>query len=364
MGRDFKKNKVKVDLASYPLYLVQGVPKVGKTTLMYDLAQYVYGDVDKMLLISFKDEEGYNHLDGVLVEQLNYWSKVPKKALKVNPDEISFTNLVDDIIENNHEYGFKMITFDTFDKLVELGIDEVKRLHQEQKGTPCKSLNDALGGYGKGRDKLLELMLEPINKLRKAGIAIFILAHTKYKQKMDDSTGTEYDQLTNSLRHDFYACYSNIAQMIVTIDIERSIVDGKQTGERRMMHFRSNGTVDCGCRFKEVPDKLDLSAENFMLAFETGVKSNMKKDVTDKDIEKIRREEIQEMERVAGIEKEFIVDEKKNGELLKTIQSLFISAEDNKKNKAKALVKEYGLSGFTDTNFPTKHIENILSALQ
>lgn len=364
MARNFKKNKVKVDLASYPLYLIQGVPKVGKTTLMYDIAKYVYGDSDKMLLMSFKDEEGYNHLDGVVVEELNYWSKVPKKALKINPDEISFTELIDDIIENNDEYGFKMIVLDTFDKEVELGIDEVKRLHQEQKGTPCKSLNDALGGYGKGRDKLLELMLEPIRKLRKAGIAVFVLAHTKYKNKMDDATGTEYDQLTNSLRHDFYACYSNIAQMIVTIDIERNISEGKQIGEKRMMHFRSDGTVDCGCRFKEVPYKLELSAENFMLAFETGVKSSMNSNATEKDIESQRKDEIKELERVAEIQKENKVDLVKNEEMLSEIQKLFISAPEDKKATAKELVKKHGLSGFTDTNFPTSNIKEILDALK
>ena len=377
--RNFKRNKVKVDLASYPLYLIQGVPKVGKTSLMYDLAEYVYGTTDAMLLLDFADENGFNHLDDVIVEKINHWESVPKKALKINPDEIALTKLVDDLVKNKDEYGFKMIVFDTFDKEVTVAIEEVARLHFLQNQAYPKSLNDSLGGYGKGRDKVLDLLLDPIKKLRNAGYAIFVLSHTKLKSRDDITLDQKYEVLTTALRDDFYNCYSGIAQMIVTINVERDInAEGRETavadfktkkkkgvvlGEKRMMHFRSDGTVDCGCRFKEVPYKLELSAENFMKAFEQGVKSSMKNKLTDEEIEVRRKEELVSLDENAKLEVENLVDREENKKLLAEISKLFTSATNAKKTKAKKLVKEFGLVGFEDTNFPTKDIQAIYDAL-
>ena len=49
----FKKNKVKVDLCSYPPYMFLAPKKFGKTTFWYNLVRDAWGDDDKGLLISF-----------------------------------------------------------------------------------------------------------------------------------------------------------------------------------------------------------------------------------------------------------------------------------------------------------------------
>lgn len=95
--------------------------------------------------------------------------------------------------------------------------------------------------YGKGRDRLVEIMLKQISRLRNAGYGVFIIAHTKFKEKTDVMTGEKYEQLTNNLRSDIYSSVANITQMIVTATLERQIVEGKQVGEKRYLYFRSNG---------------------------------------------------------------------------------------------------------------------------
>ena len=55
----FKKNNVKINLGSYPHYFIMGLPKVGKTTLMYELAKKEYS-LDEMILISCGNEQSFD----------------------------------------------------------------------------------------------------------------------------------------------------------------------------------------------------------------------------------------------------------------------------------------------------------------
>ena len=285
----FKKNKVKVDLRSYPPYLIMGERKVGKTSLVYELAKLNYS-LDEMLLISMGDEKGFHSLDGIQYEECFKWNKIARNE----NDDRGFVQIVKDLVENNKEYGFKMVVIDTLDTLIDVGIEEVLYQHKAEKGTVCKSLNDAFGGYNRGRDRLVDMLKKQINLLDGLGVAVFILAHTKNKDKTDPLTGEKYEMLTNNLRGDFYSPIADSCQMIVNIAIERQIEEGIQVGEKRMMYFRNNGLVDAGCRFNDVPDKLELSAENFMKAFEQGVKSSMN---SNSNIEQAKKEEEQAIER-------------------------------------------------------------------
>ena len=56
----FKRNKVKVDLCSYPPFMLLAPKKFGKTTFWYNLVRDAWGSDDKGLLISFGNEEGYH----------------------------------------------------------------------------------------------------------------------------------------------------------------------------------------------------------------------------------------------------------------------------------------------------------------
>ena len=355
----FKLNVPKVDLCSYPPYVVMGEPKSGKSTLARDLVIYNYGDESKGVLISFADEEGYLALDKLQFEKVVDWNaKEDESGLR------GFCQVVDDLVENKEKYGIKMVTLDTYDKMVEVAINEVLKQSKRETGKPCKSINEAYGGFGRGRAKLTELLLEQIGRLRTAGYAVFLMAHTKWKEKTDALTGEKYEQLTNNLNSDYYGVISHIAQMIVNITIEREVIDGKQVGEKRLMYFRSNGIIDAGGRFTNLPECLPLSAENFMTAFEIGVKGSFLTQKTEKDLEELRKKEQEETKKVAeeSLKKEIELKTKfSNDELCNVIKDKFPKANADVQSSVKQVMAQYEISNFKDpSSLSTEGLEKIV----
>lgn len=355
-----KRNVVKMDFCSYPPIVILGEPKVGKSTLFRDLVLETYdGDETKGLLISLGDEEGYLALDKLQYEVAETWSK--KEDANGNR---GFVQIVDDVVKNNKEYGIKMVALDTYDKLVEIATAEVLKQHLIEKGQPCKSLNDAFGGFNRGKDRLVDMILEQIAKLRKAGIAVFIPAHTKFKEKTDVLTGEKYEVLTNNLRADIYSAVANIAQVIANIHVHRVIEEGKQIGEKRLIHFRSNGVVDCGSRFNDMPEMVELSARNFIDAFEYGVKSSMLTPKTDKEIEDMKKKEVESLNNIV-VEEKSEIDLEMNLSLKETIQTKFPNGAPEQKAKVKEIMKDNNIKDFKDVSeVKTEALEQIVSALQ
>lgn len=303
-----KRNKVKVDLGSYPHYILMGEPKVGKTYTMYELAKQEYS-LDEMLLISCGSEQGFKSLSDIQYEEVLKFNKKED-----NNGDRGFVQVVDDLVKNYKELGIKMVVIDTLDTLFDIATEQVMKESLQQTGKPSKSLNDCFGGFQRGRDRLLELVTTEISKLDRLPIAVFILGHTKYKSKKDTLTLDEYEQLTTNLRFDFYSPISNSAQMIVNLATERIIEDGIQVDAKRYMYFTSNGKVDCGSRFEGLPEKLELSAENFMKAFKLGVENSLKKSNVKKDVEEMRNEEIKEQETEAEKVQQEVEEEQKEDE--------------------------------------------------
>lgn len=367
----WKTNVIKADLRSYPPYIIMGLHKIGKTTLFRDLVLHNFGDETKGILISFKDEEGYLALDKLQVEVAKEWDAFEDTDTKLR----GFIQIVDDLVENKSKYGIEMIGLDTFDKMVEVATEEVFKEHRRLKGAYPKSLNDALSGYGAGGRRLSELMQTQVSRLREAGYAVFILAHTKIKEKTDPVTGEAYDQITNNLQSNYYNTFANIAQMIVNIVVERDIKDGRQIGERRMMHFRDNGLVDAGSRFKDMPEKLELSAKNFMLAFEEGVKNSKSGDtpLTDKEVSKNKATEQKERDKLSKIvqEKEVAI-KKSETELeqktviinkIKAVGMTNLTGEQGE--KIKAYTSAHKITKITDPdNISLEDLEAISSIMQ
>lgn len=354
-----KRNVVKVDLRSYPHYFIMGIPKIGKTTLTYELAKQEYS-LDEMVLISCGNEQGFSALDGLQYEEVLKFNK--KEDAEGNR---GFVQVVNDIVKNYKELGLKMVVIDTLDTLYDIATEEVMKEHLIQTGKPCKSINDCFGGYMRGRDRLIELVSNEIHKLDRLPIAVFILGHTKFKSKKDALTGEEYEQLTNNLRSDFFAPISNSAQMIVNITVERDIQDGVQVGESRYMYFKNNGLIDCGGRFNGLPEKLPLSAENFMEAFKIGVQNSLND--KDKDrIKEMQESELKEAEKIADIFTQNIEVEEK--EELKTnskdLREKIKNLAKTKDQKTKLLnkMKEFGKCKITELTI--EELEKTIKELQ
>lgn len=284
MARQFKLNKVSLDLEHYYHY-IRGVEKSGKTTLFRDLILDLYGDATKGLLLGIGKEVGYKALDNIQPEQISTWGE--------------FVELIDDLEEDarNHECDIKMIAIDTIDELVDLAIKEVLRLHKKAKGEKCDSINSAFGGYGRGKDMVTDMVDTQLFRIKQM-MGLVVIGHTKLKTIKEKGTGDEYQQLTSNLTSDYDGIVSHKADIIATISIENNIKDGKLVGTTRFINFRSNGVISCGARFEKIADRVELSSGNYIKAIQDAIRnsSNIK---DDKEFEtKLAEQKIEQQKKV------------------------------------------------------------------
>lgn len=350
MGK-YKTNKVKCDIGSY-IHYWRGIKKVGKTTLFYDLVKEQYGDYDKGLLLAIGDEIGYQALDGLVYAETPTWADV--------------VEVVDDLVENKSDNDFEIVGLDTADELVKLAKEEVKRLHKKQKGTAAE-FNACFGGYGQPRDKVNELIDGVLAKLRKAGYGIVIIGHTKLRD-VKEKNGDEYQQLTSNLSADYDGIFANKADIVMTIAVEKDIDKNKHVqGTTRYMWFRTDGFIDAGGRFSEMPERAEYGATNYIEAFEVGVKAAIKGETTDVDIKKRKAAEVKERKKKAEEfsedTKENKIDEDRNEELIEIIKAKFPNASDETKAKVKEVMAEAGIENFKEVSVPTKPLEKIVEIL-
>ena len=351
-----KINKVKVDLRSYPPYIFLAEPKFGKTGFWNDLVIKAWGDAEKGLLFAF--EKGYLSYDGMQVYDCDDWAM--------------FVEGVDYIVEHPDEYSG--VCIDTLDTMIDKATKEVLRLHRKEIGSPCKSLLDAFKGYGRGKQRLLDICNEQIERLRNAGVAVFFLAHTKKKSLTDLLTGVEYDQITNNLTSDIYNNFANNAQMIMVGVKDREVVDGKLINEGRTVYLRGNSFVDAGSRFETLPDTIngdrEFLVDQFLDAFTNAVKASIKSGSSDdKAIAKAKKEEESERKSKAAeaqkAEKEAEEDNSElKSELISELSALFTKADDDKKKVAKSQLIDAGFKKFNDDGVTVELLQNIIEGLK
>lgn len=361
-----KINKVKADLRSYPPYIFLAPKKFGKTTFWDDLVKKAWGDATKGLLISCGNEEGYHALDGIQVVVCKNWTD----DYNEETGEGGLAATIDYIVEHNDELGICGVAFDTLDTFIEIGTAEVLRQHKKEKGTTCKSLNDAFGGYGRGKGRLLSISNEQVEKLRDAGIAVFFLCHIKMKEQTDLMSGEKYEQITNNLTDDIFSNFADAAQMVMVGTFDREIVNGKMINENRVVYLRGNSLVNAGSRFDTLPEKISGDRDNlvdeFLAAFEGAVKGAIKTGKNDdKSLEKAKKEEAIAREKKAEEARKKLAEkseediEAEKSEYLTIISTKFPNADSDVKAKARDMLKDAGYAKFTDPEIPVELIKTI-----
>jgi len=353
---EFKKNVVKCDIGSYT-HLIRGIKKSGKTTLFRDIVLEEYGKPEAGLHISLGNETGAKALDEIYTVEASNWSELRE--------------IVDELVENKEDHEFKIVCLDTVDEFVKIASAEVIRLHRIKKGEKIDSLNEAFGGYGRGREKLVELIDSIIASLKKAGYGVFMIGHTKLRD-VKEKTGAEYQQLKSNLTQDYDDIFSNQADIIMTITVDKQIEDGVIVGTERYMHFRDDGFIDCGSRLAGMPEKVEYGAREYIDAVNEGVRASVKNKITKKDFDKRKADEAKEREQ-EGIKfskksKENKVDEDKNSEIIKKItENIKELSEDERSEKAdviREVKKEFSISKFTELiDRPTKDVEEIYNRI-
>ena len=341
----FKINRIKADLGSYPHYMLLGIRKIGKTTFIRDLIKEKYGDATKGLLISCGAENGYHALDDLQVEE----AKVFNQDYDEETDSRGFIQIVDDIVENNKDYGIKLVAIDTLDCLYDIAAQEAFR----------------------GLDRVIALIQEQITRLEDAGIAVFILSHVKEKTRTDMVTGEEYQVWTNNLMDKVYGAIADTAQMVMMAVFDREIKDKKVTGENRVLYLRATASLDAGSRFHGLPEKVPFTPKAFVEAFEEGVKNSATmKPMTDADMAARQKEEAAQQEKTAEIARrkdaenraaaQAEEDEPYRAEWISAIQDRFGNASADVKAQIKAIRDEVGLK-FSDPEFPIDALKRVYS---
>lgn len=299
MARKFgKKNVIKIDPLAYNLGII-GESGSGKSTIVKQLCEKLVGE-DGYLIFDVGREDGIDAIAGAVYEKIEDWSK--------------FMDVTNDIIENRTtDYkDLKVIVYDTLDELFEIAEKEVIRLHNRK--SPDKkalTINSAFGGYGKGLEKVIELIIDRLWELKNIGISMIVVGHTKVRTMTDPVTGQEYDKLTTNLSHKYFNAIKNKLHFLGVVSIKRDVTkikDGTDfTGkdkyksiinhESRIITFRDdNYSIDSKSRFAEIVNYIDFDVDNLINAIKDAIALEHNKQKDKKDIKVVEKQQLQQKE--------------------------------------------------------------------
>ncbi len=270
---------IKPDLKNVSIY-IRSVKKFGKSTLFRDVIMEKYGDPTYGCLAEIGMERGDELLDNLNTLHLDTYK-----------DLIEFQKWL--IEGKGTEHHIEIVGFDVADELVPLFDKETIRQHNiENPQKTVKSVKAAMGGYTAGEQYSATLMKNYFDKIRKAGIQVWVLGHSKYKNIKDkanvDNEG--YMQLTSNLSAAYEAALGDIFDVVVTGMIDRNIEtvgEGSEakryaTDSIRKLYFRGTPEIDAGGRFAfgAVPEYLVFDKPNMAKDFIRIIEEGMEKSKT------------------------------------------------------------------------------------
>ena len=317
MARKFgKKNHVKIDPFNYSLMLL-GEPKIGKTSLLYEVAEKLVGS-DGYIFAELYREKGADAIEGIVAENIPTWD-----------DWVEF---VDDIVDNKTtDYNdLKVVFADTYDQYILMA--EQEALDMWNRKNPDKrsdSLNGSWNGFGGGSKKAIELMFEQVDRLDSVGVKVWFIGHCKTKEVKNMYNDETYQILTSDQQQNYFNALKKNLHFLCLAYFDRELQKEK-TGkknivtkkeeikttikdETRKIKFRDDSyVVDSGSRFKDIPQEINLDADEFINAITNAIKSeieNSGKSMEDRkqedaveEAEKLKR--IAEAEENAKVQKE------------------------------------------------------------
>lgn len=370
MGKYGTKNHVSLNPADASIIFL-GQPKIGKTTLMKEIAEKLVGD-EYMFLEMFR-EKGHKYIEGIIAEPIETWSK--------------FEEVVSDIEENKEtDYpDLRIVFIDTWDNAILLAEKEVVRLYnKENPDGKVKTINSAYGGFQRGQKRAAEMLNRMLDRLNNVGIKVDVIMHVKNKSIVDVTTEKEYNQLTADAAQTYFNAIKMNFDVIAVGYIDREIVTEK-TGrkdiknkditiekiksETRKIKFRDTGyAIDAGGRLKYIVEEIPFEADAFIEA----IKNALEKEVENggvslaerkKEDTKREKEAIKIANENSANAKKFKYDEEINEELIDKIKAAYPDASDKIKEKVKNIMNEYDIPNFKSLEVSTEGLEKIVAAL-
>ena len=321
MAKFGKKNHVNLNPLAYNICLL-GEPKVGKTTLIYNVCKKLLGD-DGYMFFEFGKEHGADAIEGIVYENILQWQEIEEdengnKVIDGVPvNGVGFEEVVNDIIENKTtDYAdLKVVIWDTYDQIIPIAEDEAIRLYNKTVTSDKKavSINAAWGGFGRGEKKAMDLMFDAMERLRRVGVQTIVLGHVKTKDVTDVVTGETYQILTSDQQQNYFNALKKTLHFLGLAYIDRTIdktksnkkTDSKAVvkSETRKIKFRDdNFCVDSGSRFSDIVSEINLDSDEFINALTNAIKAEQAK--SGKSFEQTKSEqEAAELEKLKDIAK-------------------------------------------------------------
>ena len=388
-----KKNTINTDLSKV-IFGLLGESGIGKTTTLYHMAKTLFGD-EGYILLDMGSEYGSEYIEGVVAEPVETFKK--------------FLDIVNDICKNKEkDYpGLKVILADTLDALFEVGEPYLTKLYnQEHMGeknfVPAKTINAAEGGFMHGQDRLIDIVVEQIVKLRKVGVGFWYTGHVKRRSTDDVFSGDSYDQLTTSMSQRYFNAIKNKTHALGIAYINRDLTEqeiGKENpvthkkntitkivSESRKVKFRDDSyTADSKSRLKYIVDEVNLDEFEIIKALEDAIAEEKKnpykaeatkpttKKKSTKKPEPIEEPVDDEMEIVDDIAEDIVEDifdeeiiedvvAPVDSDVLATIRAAFKAADADTKADVKTILANYG--GKLATEMKPSDVKNIQKILK
>ena len=274
-----KKNVISADLSRL-IFGLLGEPGIGKTTTIYQMAEKEFGE-DGYLLLDVGSEWGSEYINGVVAEQTETFKK--------------FLDVTNDIIKNkDKEYpNLKVVILDTIDALFEIGEPYLVKLYnQEHMGEknfkPASTINAAEGGFMKGQDRLIEIVIDQLVKLRKVGVGFWYTGHVKRRSNDDAFSGETYDMITTNMSQRYFAAIRNKSHASGIAYIDRTLTQqevGKENpitkekktitrvvSESRKVKFRDDSyTADSKSRLENIAEEVLLDTDELLKALKDAI---------------------------------------------------------------------------------------------
>lgn len=346
MAKFGKKNKVSLNPLDANICLL-GLPKIGKTTIMKEIAEKLVGD--NYLFLEMYRENGAKYIEDIIYEDV--------------PDWDTFVEIIDDIVDNRTtDYAdLKVVFLDTLDNAICLAEQESIRLwNKEEPSKRTNAINAAWGGFQRGQDKAMELLQEQLFRLREVGVAFSVIGHVRQTTVTDPITGESYQQITSDVSQRYFNQLKKNIDLIgiayINRELTKSKVNGKEVStiksETRKIKFRDdNYTVDSGSRMSGIANEINFDADEFIEAMRNALEAEVKKggkSVEDRKIEN-EKEEAENMKRIAEAEAnakiqkeldevkeqivEFFINNKTNMDVIKPVLDLCKSKNYNNPNE-------------------------------
>lgn len=366
----FKKptiKEVKTTMESALIY-IRSERKWGKSTLFRNIALQKFKDPIRAMLVGCGDEEGYNFLDSLNSTQITNY-----KDLFELRDWL--------IKEKGKDHDIELVGFDVVDELISMFEEYAVKLSIKETGKPCKSVNEAFGGFHKGQKRAAQEIKKFMKDIQRAGIGVIAISHTKNKTIKPQGCQTEEDgymTLTSTLESTYESVFGDIFDIICTGVVEREIDSKKLKEANRYLYFRGDGYVEAGGRLAKdsVIDKMlfegksdyELASDFINLVEEAMRKSTLspisKEDFKEKQQKEIEERIVMNKQFNKELNKAPEIDVERNKIIGDMISEKLKTVTSTKKAKVKEIMDEYSIEKILNIEEnKTEGMEAILKSL-